>query len=66
MSNKRLRTFDGLERKEDMMAQAYLERGVSPTKDEVKAAVQTQDKGIYPGAFCKVIPDIAGDPQWCT
>ena len=48
------------------MAQAYLDRGVSPTKDEVKAAVKNQDKGLYPGAFCKIIPDIAGDPDWCT
>lgn len=48
------------------MSQSYLERGVSPTKDEVKAAVKNQDQGIFPGAFCKVLPDLAGDPAWCT
>lgn len=46
--------------------QAYLSRGVSPTKDEVKAAVKDQDKGIFPGAFCKVIEDMAGDDDYCT
>ena len=45
-----------------MGAESYLSRGVSPTKDEVKAAVKNQDKGVFPGAFAKLIPDIAGDP----
>ena len=49
-----------------MSAESYLSRGVSPTKDEVKAAVKNQDKGVFPGAFAKLIPDLAGDPEYCT
>lgn len=49
-----------------MSAESYLSRGVSPTKDEVKAAVKNQDKGAFPGAFCKLIDDIAGDDDFCT
>lgn len=48
------------------MAQSYLDRGVSPTKDDVKAAVRTQNKGLFPGSFCKINVDLAGDPEWCT
>lgn len=44
---------------------SYLERGVSATKADVKNAVSRQDKGLYPGAFCKIIPDAAGDPRYC-
>lgn len=49
-----------------MSAESYLSRGVSPTKDDVKAAVKNQSKGVFPGAFCKLIEDIAGDPEYCT
>jgi len=35
-------------------------RGVSATKDEVHAAIKGLDKGLYPNAFCKILPDIAG------
>ena len=49
-----------------MSAESYLSRGVSPTKDDVKAAVKNQSKGVFPGAFCKLIDDIAGDPDYCT
>lgn len=48
-----------------MAAKAYLDRGVSPTKDDVKKAVSDQSRGLYPGAFCKILPDIAGDPAYC-
>ncbi|MBR5938092.1 MAG: hypothetical protein IKZ90_07510 [Clostridiales bacterium] len=48
------------------MAESYLSRGVSPTKDDVKKAVANQDKGVFPGAFCKLIEDLAGDPEYCT
>ncbi len=42
-------------------------RGVSATKDEVHAAIKDLDKGLYPNAFCKIIPDIAaGDPAYCN
>lgn len=38
----------------------YDKRGVSATKDEVHAAIKGLDKGLYPNAFCKILPDIAG------
>ncbi|HKK75993.1 MAG TPA: AIR synthase-related protein [Saprospiraceae bacterium] len=45
----------------------YDKRGVSATKDEVHAAIKGMDKGLYPNAFCKIIPDIAaGDPGYCN
>jgi phosphoribosylformylglycinamidine cyclo-ligase len=45
----------------------YDQRGVSASKDEVHAAIKNLDKGLYPNAFCKIIPDIAGgDPVYCN
>lgn len=45
----------------------YDQRGVSATKDEVHAAIKNLDKGLYPKAFCKILPDIAGaDPEYCN
>ncbi len=42
-------------------------RGVSATKDEVHAAIKDLDKGLYPQAFCKVLPDVAaGDAAYCN
>lgn len=42
-------------------------RGVSATKDEVHAAIKNLDKGLYPLAFCKILPDIAGgDSEYCN
>jgi phosphoribosylformylglycinamidine cyclo-ligase len=42
-------------------------RGVSSGKAEVHAAIRGVDKGLYPGAFCKIIPDLlGGDPNWCN
>jgi len=35
-------------------------RGVSATKDEVHQAIEGLDKGLYPKAFCKILPDVAG------
>ncbi|HOO61643.1 MAG TPA: AIR synthase-related protein [Bacillota bacterium] len=49
-----------------MSAESYLSRGVSPTKDDVKKAVANQTKGVFPGAFCKLIEDLAGDEDYCT
>jgi len=46
---------------------AYQKRGVSASKEEVHAAIQKLDKGLYPMAFCKVMPDrMAGDPGYCN
>ena len=44
----------------------YMARGVSAAKEDVHAAIEKVDKGLFPRAFCKVVPDIAGDPEWCT
>lgn len=45
----------------------YSQRGVSATKDEVHEAIKNLDKGLYPNAFCKVLPDyVAGDPDFCN
>lgn len=42
-------------------------RGVSATKDEVHQAIKHLDKGIFPTAFCKILPDIvAADPAYCN
>jgi len=44
----------------------YQKRGVSPGKEDVFHALRYTDRGLFPGAFCKVIPDIlAGDPDSC-
>ncbi|CAG5012915.1 Phosphoribosylformylglycinamidine cyclo-ligase [Dyadobacter sp. CECT 9275] len=45
----------------------YLQRGVSASKEDVHKAIEKIDKGIFPKAFCKIVPDIlAGDPEYCT
>lgn len=42
-------------------------RGVSASKDEVHAAIQHLDKGLYPNAFCKILPDYAaGSARHCN
>ncbi len=47
--------------------QRYLRRGVSAAKEDVHNAIRNIDKGIFPKAFCKVIPDIlGGDPEYCN
>ncbi|HEY2583742.1 MAG TPA: AIR synthase related protein [Mucilaginibacter sp.] len=48
-------------------SQRYDQRGVSASKDDVHQAIKNIDKGIFPKAFCKVVPDVlAGDPSWCN
>jgi phosphoribosylformylglycinamidine cyclo-ligase len=43
----------------------YAQRGVSAQKEEVHAAIQRLDQGIYPHAFCKIYPDhLCGDPDY--
>ena len=49
------------------MMSKYLDRGVSSKKEDVHDAVKNMDRGIFPGAFCKVVEDfIAGDPLHCN
>ena len=50
-----------------MSNQRYMMRGVSAMKEDVHAAIKNIDKGIFPQAFCKIIPDIlGGDPEYCN
>ncbi len=45
----------------------YMLRGVSAMKEDVHAAIKNIDKGIFPQAFCKILPDIlGGDPDYCN
>ncbi|MCQ2369646.1 MAG: AIR synthase-related protein [Paludibacteraceae bacterium] len=45
----------------------YIMRGVSASKEDVHNAIKNIDKGLYPKAFCKIIPDIlGGDPEYCN
>ena len=45
----------------------YDKRGVSASKEDVHNAIRKIDSGLYPGAFCKIIPDIlGGDKEYCN
>jgi phosphoribosylformylglycinamidine cyclo-ligase len=51
-----------------LMAQdLYNSRGVSAGKEDVHQAIKNIDKGLFPNAFCKILPDwVAGDPDFCN
>lgn len=50
-----------------MESNRYMMRGVSAAKEDVHNAIKNIDKGIFPQAFCKIIPDIlGGDPEYCN
>ncbi|MCH5181663.1 MAG: phosphoribosylformylglycinamidine cyclo-ligase [Prevotellaceae bacterium] len=50
-----------------MANQRYMMRGVSAMKEDVHNAIRNIDKGLFPQAFCKIIPDIlGGDPEYCN
>ena len=45
----------------------YNLRGVSASKEDVHSAIKNLDKGLYPNAFCKVVPDyLTGDADYCN
>jgi len=49
------------------MDERYMQRGVSASKEDVHNAIKNIDKGLYPTAFCKIIPDIlGGDKDFCN
>lgn len=51
----------------DNKSNRYMMRGVSAQKEDVHSAIKNIDKGLYPQAFCKIIPDIlGGDPEYCN
>lgn len=50
-----------------MNSDRYTQRGVSASKEDVHKAIQNLDKGLFPKAFCKIVPDmLGGDPDYCT
>ncbi|MEX2590736.1 MAG: AIR synthase-related protein [Chitinophagales bacterium] len=49
------------------MSTKYSQRGVSADKEDVHKAIKNLDKGLFPNAFCKILPDlVAGDPDYCN
>lgn len=49
------------------MITKYSQRGVSPDKKDVHNAIKDLDKGLYPNAFCKILPDlVTGDTDYCN
>lgn len=49
-----------------MTQDGYEKVGASATKEDVKDAIKNQSAGLYPGAFCKIVDDVAGDPNYCS
>lgn len=50
-----------------MSSSQYQQRGVSSGKEDVHKAIAGINKGLFPGAFCKIVPDyLAGDPAYCV
>lgn len=48
------------------VSKRYAQRGVSASKDDVHKAIKNIDKGLFPQAFCKIIPDyLTNDPEYC-
>lgn len=48
------------------VSKRYAQRGVSASKEDVHKAIKNIDKGLYPQAFCKIIPDyLTNDPEYC-
>ncbi|HIA35931.1 MAG TPA: phosphoribosylformylglycinamidine cyclo-ligase [Flavobacteriales bacterium] len=49
------------------LASKYDKRGVSSSKSDVHKAIKHLDKGLFPNAFCKILPDyLCGDEKWCN
>jgi phosphoribosylformylglycinamidine cyclo-ligase len=49
------------------MQDRYMRRGVSASKEDVHNAIKNLDKGLFPKAFCKIVPDLlANDPEFCN
>lgn len=50
-----------------MNSDRYSQRGVSASKEDVHHAIRTLDKGLFPKAFCKIVPDhLANDEEFCV
>ncbi|MCU0389616.1 MAG: phosphoribosylformylglycinamidine cyclo-ligase [Thermoflexibacter sp.] len=49
-----------------MTQERYIQRGVSASKEDVHNAIKNLDKGLFPKAFCKIVPDLlTGDESYC-
>ena len=49
------------------MSKRYLKRGVSSKKEDIHNAIRNIDKGLFPNAFCKIVPDVlSNDPNYCN
>ena len=49
------------------MSDLYKQRGVSADKEDVHLAIANISKGLYPNAFCKILPDyVGGDESYCN
>ena len=47
-------------------SEKYLQRGVSASKEDVHNAIKNLDKGLFPNAFCKIVPDyLTGSDEHC-
>ena len=67
--NKNPKTYLVLGKIKEMTtdAEKYALRGVSANKTDVHNAIQGLEKGLFPLAFCKILPDFAaGDPDFCN
>lgn len=48
------------------ISKRYSQRGVSASKEDVHNAIKNVDKGLFPNAFCKIVPDyLTGDEEYC-
>lgn len=48
------------------ISKRYAQRGVSASKEDVHKAIKNVDKGVFPSAFCKIVPDtLTGDQEYC-
>ena len=48
------------------ISKRYAKRGVSASKEDVHKAIKNVDKGLFPSAFCKIVPDhLTGDDDYC-
>ena len=48
------------------VSKRYAQRGVSASKEDVHNAIKNIDKGLFPQAFCKIVPDhLTNDSDYC-
>lgn len=66
LKNRKIHNDESVYRMNDLES-TYSKRGVSASKEDVHRAIGRLDKGLFPKAFCKVVPDyLGGDPLWCN